>query len=205
MNPILIKPAGDAHSQVIVRGKIWGHLTAGEYHQSRVEELVPIVCESYEFLAAQNNMRMAELVNAHCLLVGEIDRGAAFLPHCLELSNYSSPKERARIRGVVINKFRGDIDLLMPGIHSIEVRKPCVGVVPFLHQLMLDEEDSLGLPAQRPAVWSMNSSISRKLRIAVLLLPSLSNFTDFDPLLAEPPCHYDSAALQKSSAWQMWS
>jgi adenosylcobyric acid synthase len=100
MNPILIKPAGDAHSQVIVRGKIWGHLTAGEYHQSRVEELVPIVCESYEFLAAQNdiivlegagspaeinlkahdivNMRMAELANPHCLLVGEIDSRRRF-------------------------------------------------------------------------------------------------------------------------------
>jgi adenosylcobyric acid synthase len=209
MNPILIKPAGDAHSQVIVRGKIWGHLTAGEYHQSRVEELVPIVCESYEFLAAQNdiivlegagspaeinlkahdivNMRMAELANAHCLLVGDIDRGGVFasLLGTLELLE---PTERARIRGFVVNKFRGDVDLLMPGIHSIEQRvdKPCLGVVPFLHQLMLDEEDSLGLPAQRPAVWSMNSSDSRDLRIAVLRLPSLSNFTDFDPLLAEP-------------------
>jgi adenosylcobyric acid synthase len=208
MNPILIKPSGDAHSQVIVRGKIWGHLTAGEYYQSRVEELVPIVCESYEFLAAQHeiiilegagspaeinlkahdivNMRMAELANAHCLLVADIDRGGVFasLLGTLELLD---PAERARIRGFVINKFRGDVALLMPGIQSIEHRagKSCLGVVPFLHQLMLDEEDGLGLPAQPPAGWSMNSSASRELRIAVIRLPSLSNFTDFDPLLAE--------------------
>ena len=209
MNPILIKPTGDAHSQIIVRGKIWKHLTAGEYHQSRVEELVPIVRESYEFLAAQNdviilegagspteinlkahdvvNMRMAELADARCLLVGDIDRGGVFasLLGTLELLE---PPERARIRGFVINKFRGDIGLLMPGICAIEERvgKPCLGVVPFLHGLMLDEEDSLGLPSHRPDAWSTNSSAFRELRIAVIRFPSLSNFTDFDPLLAEP-------------------
>jgi adenosylcobyric acid synthase len=209
MNPILIKPTGDAHSQVIVRGKIWEHLTAGEYHQCRVEELVPVVSESYEFLAVQNdiivlegagspaeinlkahdivNMRMAELAGAHCLLVGDIDRGGVFasLLGTLELLD---PTERARIRGFVINKFRGDVALLMPGIHSIEQRvgKQCLGIVPFLHQLMLDEEDGLGMPSQRPAGWSTDSSPSRELRIAVVRLPSLSNFTDFDPLLAEP-------------------
>src|SRR5258708_3035349 len=209
MNPILIKPTGDAHSQVIVRSKIWEHLTAGEYHQCRVEELVPVVSESYEFLAVQNdiivlegagspaeinlkahdivNMRMAELAGAHCLLVGDIDRGGVFasLLGTLELLD---PTERARIRGFVINKFRGDVALLMPGIHSIEQRvgKQCLGIVPFLHQLMLDEEDGLGMPSQRPAGWSTDSSPSRELRIAVVRLPSLSNFTDFDPLLAEP-------------------
>lgn len=208
MNPILIKPTGDAHSQIIVRGRIWGHLNAVEYYESRVEELVPIVCESYELLAAQNdiivlegagspaeinlkthdivNMHMAKLANAHCLLVGDIDRGGVFasLLGTLELLE---PAERARIRGFVINKFRGDIALLMPGIHSLEQRvdKPCLGVVPFLHQLMLDEEDSLGLPSPRSDGWRTNSSASRELRIAVVRLPSLSNFTDFDPLLAE--------------------
>ncbi|MFZ0771798.1 MAG: cobyric acid synthase [Candidatus Sulfotelmatobacter sp.] len=209
MNPILIKPTGDARSQIIVRGKIWDHLAAGDYHQSRVEELVPVVRESYELLAAQNdvivlegagspaeinlkahdivNMRMAELADARCLLVGDIDRGGVFasLLGTLELLDSA---ERARIRGFVINKFRGDVELLRPGVHSIEHRvgKPCLGVVPFLHQLMLDEEDSLGLPLQRPVAWSTDSSASRELRIAVVCLPYLSNFTDFDPLLAEP-------------------
>jgi adenosylcobyric acid synthase len=209
MNPILIKPTGDACSQIIVRGKIWGHLSAHEYHQCRVEELAPVVCESYEILAAQNdvivlegagspaeinlkahdivNMRMAELADARCLLVGDIDHGGVFaaLLGTLELLD---PSERARICGFVINKFRGDVALLRPGIHAIEQRvgKQCLGVIPFLHQLMLDEEDSLGLPSQRPDAWSNGSSVSRQLRIAVFRLPSLSNFTDFDPLLAEP-------------------
>ena len=209
MNPILIKPTSDARSQIIVRGKIWNQLTAGEYHQGRVEELVPVVRESYEILAARNdiivlegagspaeinlkahdivNMRMAEIADARCLLVGDIDRGGVFasLLGTLELLNL---EERERICGFVINKFRGDVDLLMPGIRAIEERvgKQCLGVVPFLHELMMDEEDSLGLPSRRPTAWSTNSSASRKLRIAVLRLPSLSNFTDFDPLLAEP-------------------
>jgi adenosylcobyric acid synthase len=209
MNPILIKPAGDAQSQIIVRGKIWGHLSAAAYHQSGVEELAPVVRESYEILAAQNdvivlegagspaeinlkahdivNMRMAELADARCLLVGDIDRGGVFaaLLGTLELLD---PAERARICGFVINKFRGDLDLLRPGIDSIEQRigKRCLGVIPFLHELMLDEEDSVGLPSQRVVDWSANSSNSRELRVAVISLPSLSNFTDFDSLLAEP-------------------
>jgi len=209
MNPILIKPTSDARSQIIVRGKIWNQLTAGEYHQGRVEELVPVVRESYEILAARNdiivlegagspaeinlkahdivNMRMAEMADARCLLVGDIDRGGLFasLLGTLELLDL---EERERICGFVINKFRGDAALLMPGIRAIEERvgKQCLGVVPFLHELRMDEEDSLGLPSRRPTAWSINSSASRKLRIAVLRLPSLSNFTDFDPLLAEP-------------------
>jgi adenosylcobyric acid synthase len=95
----------------------------------------------------------------------------------------------------------------MPGIHSIEVRvdKPCVGVVPFLHQLMPYEEGNLGLPAQRPAVWSMNSSYSGKLRIAVLRRPYLSSFTDFDPLLAEPSVSLRFCCAPEELSWQMWS
>jgi adenosylcobyric acid synthase len=209
MNPILIKPAGDAHSQIIVRGKIWNHLSANDYHQRRIEELVPVVRESYELLAEENdiivlegagspaeinlkahdivNMRMAELADASCMLVGDIDRGGVFasLLGTLELLDCT---ERERIRGFVINKFRGDVDLLKPGIEAIErrIRKPCLGIIPFLHQLMLDEEDSVGLTSQRQVAWSAESFPSRKLRIAVISLPHVSNFTDFDPLLAEP-------------------
>ena len=209
MNPILIKPAGDAHSQIIVRGKIWGHLSAGDYHPGRVEELAPVVRESYEILAAQNdvivlegagspaeinlkahdmaNMRMAELADARCLLVGDIDRGGVFAA-LLGTIDLLDPAERARICGFVINKFRGDPGLLRPGIDSIEQRigKRCLGVIPFLHELILDEEDSVGLSLPPVVDWSSNSSAARELRIAVICLPSLSNFTDFDSLLAEP-------------------
>ena len=145
-------------------------------------------------------MRMAELADARCLLVGDIDRGGVFasLLGTLELLE---PTERARIRGFVINKFRGDIALLMPGIHAIEERvgKPCLGVVPFLHGLMLDEEDSLGLPSHRPDAWSTNSSAFRELRIAVIRLPSLSNFTDFDPLRGRAFCFGEILLLCQKS------
>lgn len=213
MNPILIKPSGDNSCQVMVRGKIWGRITAADYHLRRVIELLPIVRESFKILASQYdvvvlegagspaeinlrqhdivNMRMAEMANAQCLLIGDIDRGGVFaaLLGTLELLE---PDERERIRGFVINKFRGDSSLLDPGILMMEerVQKPCIGVVPYLQSLMLEEEDSLGLPIAIEAQWSFESlskrSPDRPLRIAVIALPSFSNFTDFDSLRAEP-------------------
>jgi adenosylcobyric acid synthase len=102
------------------------------------------------------------------------------------------PDERQRIRGFAINKFRGDANLLEPGVRMMEerVQKPCVGVVPYLPSLMLDEEDSLGLPATTQTQWTptqaSNGSLDRALRVAVIALPSFSNFTDFDSLRAEP-------------------
>lgn len=212
MNPILLKPSGDMASQMVVRGKVWGKLTASDYHLRRVEELFPIVCESYEILAAQNdvvilegagspaeinlkqhdivNMRMAELADAACLLVGDIDRGGVFAS-LLGTVELLEPHEQARIRGFLINKFRGDIQLLEPGVRMIEDRigKPCLGVVPYLPQLMLDEEDSLGLPSpssDNDFPWPSSSDPTRPLRMAVVALPSFSNFTDFDALRAEP-------------------
>jgi adenosylcobyric acid synthase len=213
MNPILIKPSGDNSSQVVVHGKIWGRVTAVDYHQRRVEELLPFVRESYETLASQYeviilegagspaeinlkqhdiaNMRMAEMADAPCLLVGDIDRGGVFasLLGTLELLD---PNEHERIQGFAINKFRGDASLLEPGIQMIEdrVRKPCIGVVPYLHSLMLEEEDSLGLPITTQTQWAQNTPSDRSpdspLRVAIIALPSFSNFTDFDALRAEP-------------------
>jgi adenosylcobyric acid synthase len=212
MNPILIKPSGDNSSQVVVRGKIWGRVTAADYHQRRVEELMPAVRESYEALASQYdvillegagspaeinlkqhdiaNMRMADMADAHCLLVGDIDRGGVFasLLGTLELLE---PHERDRVRGFVINKFRGDASLLEPGIRMIEerVQRRCIGVVPYLRALMLEEEDSLGLPVTTQTQWTADqladTSPHRPLRVAVIALPSFSNFTDFDSLRAE--------------------
>jgi adenosylcobyric acid synthase len=213
MNPILIKPSGESSSQVVVRGKIWGRVTAADYHQRRVEELMPIVRESYEVLAEQHdvivlegagspaeinlkqhdiaNMRIAEMADAACLLIGDIDRGGVFasLVGTLELLESD---ERDRVRGFAINKFRGDMSLLAPGIRMMEERvlKECVGVVPYLHSLKLEEEDTLGLPVNTQAAWATNTlldgSPDRPLRIAVVALPSFSNFTDFDSLRAEP-------------------
>lgn len=211
MNPILLKPSGKMTSQVIVRGKIWGRLSAAEYHQRRVDELMPLVRESYRLLAAENdvivlegagspveinlkqhdivNMRIAEMADASCLLVGDIDRGGVFAS-LLGTIQLLEPEEQARIRGFVVNKFRGDVSLLTPGIRMMEdrIEKPCLGVVPYLEHLSLDEEDSLGLPVadiRDDARWS-DSGADRPLRVAVIEFPSLSNFTDFDALRLEP-------------------
>ncbi len=211
MNPILLKPAGNLASQVIVLGRIWGRLSAAEYHQRRVSELMPLILESYGKLAAENdvivlegagspaeinlkqhdivNMRMAEMADASCLLVGDIDRGGVFAS-LLGTVELLEPEERSRIRGFVINKFRGDVSLLAPGLRVMEdrVKKPCLGVIPHIDDLSLDEEDSLGLPltdSSCNAGWSTASS-DRPLRIAVVAFPSLSNFTDFDALRSEP-------------------
>jgi adenosylcobyric acid synthase len=212
MNPILLKPSGEMTSQIIVRGKIWGRLTASDYHLRRVEELLPIVRESYETLAAENdvvilegagspaeinlkqhdivNMRMADLSDAACLLVGDIDRGGVFAS-LLGTVELLDPHEQARIQGFLINKFRGDLQLLEPGLRMMEDRlgKPCLGVVPYLPQLTLDEEDSLGLSplgSERENSWEPSDDPSRPIRIAVIALPSFSNFTDFDALRSEP-------------------
>ncbi len=172
MNPILIKPSSDSSAQVVVRGRVWGHITAANYHEDRVEELYPTVVDCYRCLAASHdvvvlegagspaeinlkahdivNLRMAELADAACLLVGDIDRGGVFaaLLGTLELLE---THERDRIRRFVINKFRGDRALLQPGIDSIEKRlgKRCVGVVPYLADLGLEEEDSVALEDRR--------------------------------------------------------
>ncbi|MEI9979406.1 MAG: cobyric acid synthase [Edaphobacter sp.] len=212
MNPILLKPCGDMTSQIIVRGKIWGRLTASDYHLRRVEELMPIVRESYESLAAEHdviilegagspaeinlkqhdivNMRMADLADAACLLVGDIDRGGVFAS-LLGTVELLDPQEQKRIQGFLINKFRGDVRLLEPGLRMMEDRlgKPCLGVVPYLSELTLDEEDSLGLSPLGPesgTSWEPSDAPTRSIRIAVVALPSFSNFTDFDALRSEP-------------------
>jgi adenosylcobyric acid synthase len=213
MNPILIKPASDTGAQVILLGKVWGQVTASDYHQRRVEELFPAVLESYRGLAARHdlmllegagspaeinlrahdivNMRMAHAANAACLLVGDIDRGGVFasLLGTVELLDEA---DRARIRGFAINKFRGDLSLLRPGVDAMEQRLgiPCVGVVPFLHDVGLEEEDSVSLEDRRTPerVWHgrVSSGPERPLRIGVVALPHMANFTDFDALAAEP-------------------
>jgi adenosylcobyric acid synthase len=210
MNPVLIKPSSDCSSQVMVRGKIWAQISAADYHQRRVEELMPVVRESYQTLAANFqvivlegagspaeinlkqhdivNMRMAAMAEAACLLVGDIDRGGVFAS-LLGTVELLDPPERERIRGFCINKFRGDLSLLEPGVRMMEERlgKPCLGVVPYLPALALEEEDGVGLPPFAHTGWaSAGNAPDRSLRIAVVPLPSFSNFTDFDSLRAEP-------------------
>lgn len=209
MNPILLKPCGEMTSQVVVHGKVWGRVSASDYHLRRVEELMPVVQESYDILAATYdiiiiegagspaeinlkdhdivNMRIAKMADARCLLVGDIDRGGVFASLWGTVA-LLEPDEQARINAFLINKFRGDVELLKPGIRMIEDRlqKPCIGVLPWLDGLELEEEDSLGLPQQSEAGWPATTGAHRPLNIAVIAFPSFSNFTDFDSLRAEP-------------------
>ena len=212
MNPVLLKPSTDTGAQVILLGKIWGQVTASDYHTRRVEQLFPAVLGAYLRLAGEYelillegagspaeinlrehdivNMRMAHAADAACVLVGDIDRGGVFasLLGTLELLE---PVDRARIRGFIINKFRGDQSLLQPGVTMMENRLdlPCVGVVPFLHDLGLEEEDGVSLDSRALAarLWrNLESGSDRALRVGVIALPHMANFTDFDALALEP-------------------
>lgn len=212
MNPILIKPSSETGAQVILLGRVWGQVTASDYHQRRVEALFPAVLESYRTLADRHdlillegagspaeinlrqhdivNMRMAHAANAECLLVGDIDRGGVFAS-LLGTVELLEPEDRARIRGFVINKFRGDAELLRPGVEMMEQRLgiPCAGVVSFLRDLGLEDEDSVAMEDRRmKRVWHDTdaSTAHRPLRVGVVAVPHMANFTDFDALAMEP-------------------
>lgn len=195
MNPILLKPTSDMGSQVIVNGEVMGNLSAREYYR-RKAELIPEVKKAYDSLAAENdiiviegagspaeinlkkddlvNMGMAKLAGAPVLLVGDIDRGGVFaaLAGTLLLLDET---EKPYLKGTVINKFRGDVSILEPGLRMLEdiIRVPTVGVVPYLH-LDLDDEDSLSGRFDRREKAAVD--------VAVIRLPRISNFTDFNPL-----------------------
>lgn len=202
MNPILLKPAADNHSQVIVQGKSTGHYSAREYYSGR-EKLQKAVLESYEKLAAEYeiiviegagspaevnlkphdlvNMKMAEMADAYCVLVGDIDRGGVFA-QILGTLDLLEPHERDRIAGVIVNKFRGDLSLFQDGIDFLEKRggKKVWGVLPYDKDLWIDEEDA-GSKSFRD-----DKGHEGTLDIAVIHLPHISNFTDFEILQHTP-------------------
>lgn len=200
MNPILLKPTTDVGSQVIVRGVAQGNMTARAYYRSK-KALLPVVRETYASLASEYdiiviegagspaevnlreddlvNMGMAAIADAPVLLVGDIDRGGVFA-QLLGTIELLEPEERARIRGLIINKFRGDKTILDPGLDILEARtgKAVLGVVPYL-DVALEDEDSLSTALeQRQAEGGID--------IAVIRLPRISNFTDFTALATEP-------------------
>ncbi|MBV9387497.1 MAG: cobyric acid synthase CobQ [Chroococcidiopsidaceae cyanobacterium CP_BM_ER_R8_30] len=202
MNPILLKPQGDMTSQVILKGKVAGKVGAAEYYEQYFDLGWQAIEESLEYLATEfdvivcegagspaeinlkhrdlTNMRVAKYLNAPTLLVVDIDRGGAFA-HVVGTLELLEPEERALIRGVVINKFRGQRSLLEPGIKWLEghIGIPVLGVIPWLDQLF-PAEDSLDLLERK------HYKEQSDLNIAVIRLPRISNFTDFDPLEAEP-------------------
>ena len=208
MNPVLLKPSGGI-SQVILNGKPWGNRSPREYYADK-EFLGAEARRAYDRLASRFeavvlegagspaeinlraedfvNMAMAEHAGARCLLVADIDRGGVFAS-ILGTVKLLEPRHRALLAGVVINKFRGDASLLEPGLREIETLTgvPVLGVLPWLDNLGLEEEDSLGLPEARiPAAAAGTGIPGATADIAVLRLPHISNFTDFQALEAAP-------------------
>ena len=207
MNPVLLKPYTDTSSQVVVKGRPFGSLSAMDYHDYKVK-LLHVVKECYDKLARDNdiiviegagspaeinlrekdivNMGMAELVDAPVVLVGDIDRGGVFAALAGTLLLLSE-EEKARVKGVIINKFRGDLKLLEPGLEMLEdiIKRPVIGVVPYT-DIYIDEEDSPETERYRLLkkykVESNESLQQKPLQVKILSLPRITNFTDFVPL-----------------------
>lgn len=192
MNPILLKPTNDTGSQVIVNGEVLKNMKARDYFAYK-KKLIPDILKAYQTLEQQAdiivvegagspaeinlkendivNMGLAELLDAPVLLVGDIDRGGVFA-QLIGTLVLLEEKERERIKGLIINKFRGDVSILDPGIQMLEEKGgiPVTGVVPYMH-LVLEDEDSL---SDR-----FTDHEEKAVDIAVIRFPRISNFTDF--------------------------
>jgi adenosylcobyric acid synthase len=205
MNPILLKPMSDTGSQVIVNGEVVGNMSAAEYFAYK-RTLVPQIMKSYESLSKENdiiviegagspaeinlksedivNMGMAQIARSPVLLVGDIDRGGVFAS-LFGTVQLLEPSERDYVKAFIINKFRGDKGLLMPGVKMLEdmLSIPSAGVLPYLN-LDIDDEDSLAPRLDAAGTKAL-------LDIAVIRLPHISNFTDFNALE-----RYDGVSLR---------
>lgn len=194
MNPILLKPTNNTGSQVIIKGEPIGNMSASEYYKKK-QSFIPDILESYEALAAENdiiviegagspaeinlkendivNMGLAKLVKAPVLLVGDIDRGGVFA-QLLGTVEWLEEEEKRLLKGMIINKFRGDVTLLNPGIKMLtdRVNYPVLGVVPYV-KVDIEDEDSLSSRLE-------NNKAVKPVTIGVVRLPKISNFTDFN-------------------------
>lgn len=200
MNPILLKPTNDVGSQVIVNGEVLGNMSARDYFAYK-HKLIPDILSAYEKLAGENdiiviegagspaeinlkqedivNMGMARMAKAPVLLVGDIDRGGVFA-QLVGTVALLEEEERKMVKGLIINKFRGDKSILDPGVKMLEERCgiPVVGVAPYLN-IQVEDEDSLTERFDRKQEVGM-------IDIAVIRLPRISNFTDFNPFESMP-------------------
>ena len=200
MNPVLLKPNSDTGAQVIIHGRAVANMQAGAYHDYKKVAMAAVL-ESHQRLAANYavvmvegagspaeinlrandiaNMGFAEAVDCPVIIIADIDKGGVFA-HLVGTLELLSPSEQARVKGFVINRFRGDIALLQPGLDWLEQRtgKPVLGVLPYLHNLHLEAEDGID---QRQA-----GAAAKQLKVLVPVLPRISNHTDFDPLRLHP-------------------
>jgi len=201
MNPILLKPNSDKTAQVIIHGKARDNLSAKKYHHFKKLAMQAVLeshhrlSEQYEMVVVEGagspaeinlregdiaNMGFAEKVDCPVILIADIDKGGVFA-HIVGTLELLSASEQKRIVGFVINRFRGDMALLQPGLDWLEQKtgKPVLAVLPYLHDFYLDAEDSV-------AINKYQKSNQGKFRIVVPRLPRISNHTDFDPLLLHP-------------------
>jgi adenosylcobyric acid synthase len=211
MNPVLLKPGGDRASQVVVLGRPVGEMSARGYHRGRQRDLMGIVLDCLAGLRreydavicegagspAEINLRRTDIVNMGLataadlpvVLVGDIDRGGVFASLFGSVA-LLSPGDQRHVAGFLVNKFRGDVTLLEPGLEMLRglTGRPTLGVLPMLHGLGIDEEDGLrlslrGTVRETPVAPAHGAEV---LRVAVAAVPLMSNFTDVDALAAEP-------------------
>ncbi|HET7399642.1 MAG TPA: cobyric acid synthase [Intrasporangium sp.] len=209
MNPVLLKPGSDRRSHVVLLGRPWGELEAGEWATGRRALAAAAfaafgdLSSRYDVVIAEGagspaeinlregdyvNMGLARAVDLPVVVVGDIDRGGVLAAMYGTLALLSA-EDQAHVRGWVVNKFRGDLDLLRPGLTMLEerTRRPVLGVLPFLPDVWLDSEDALALAGWREAARSTDEPPgSGTLDVAVVRLPRISNATDVDALAAEP-------------------
>jgi len=199
-NPILLKPSTDKRAQVIIHGKAMNDLNARDYHEYKPRAMKAVLeswdrlCAQYDCIVVEGagspaeinlrdrdiaNMGFAEAVDCPVILVADIDRGGIFA-HFVGTLDLLSPSEQARVKGFVVNRFRGDISLLESGLRWLEERtgKPVLGVLPYLHGLYLDAEDAL--PRTKEA------KTDAKLKVIAPAYPRISNHNDLDPLRFHP-------------------
>lgn len=198
-NPVLLKPNSDTGAQVIIHGKAISNMEAGAYHDYKKVAMDAVLTsqkrlsEEFELLVVEGagspaeinlragdiaNMGYAEAVDCPVIIIADIDKGGVFA-HLVGTLALLSESEQARVQGFVINRFRGDIALLQGGLDWLEeyTGKPVLGVLPYLHDLALDAEDAVAID---------NTVKHARVSIAVLLLPHISNHTDFDALRLNP-------------------
>ncbi|MFA7310701.1 MAG: cobyric acid synthase [Shewanella sp.] len=218
-NPILLKPSSDTGAQIIVHGKALTTLEASAFFGPKSKDYKAMalgaVLESFERLSGQYqtivvegagspaeinlregdiaNMGFAEAVDCPVIIIADIDKGGVFA-HLVGTLALLSESEQARVKGFVINRFRGDISLLQSGLDWLETytQKPVLGVLPYLHDLHLDAEDAL--------ISSPTKGANSRLKVRVLVYPRISNHTDFDPLRLHPDIDFDYVSLQTQAA-----
>lgn len=200
MNPVLLKPNSDTGSQVIIHGRAVTSMNAVAYHDYKAIAMQAVLASherlksAYQVVMVEGagspaeinlragdiaNMGFAEAVDCPVLLIADINRGGVFA-HLVGTLELLSPSEQARVKGFIINRFRGDLALLQPGLDWLEVRtgKPVIGVLPYVLDLHLEAEDGID---QRQV-----GKVEQLLKVVVPVLPRISNHTDFDPLRLHP-------------------